>query len=137
MEIKFEWTPSMSVGNKIIDEQHKKLLEKINELLTSIEEEQENEVIGKIISFLGDYINEHLRYEEKYMAENFYPDLKDHRRIHGYFVEKYNDFENRFNENGYSLEMLQEVETFLGDWWVKHIGQEDKKYADYIRETKS
>jgi len=52
-------------------------------------------------------------------------------------AKKYNDFENRFNENGYSLEMLQEVETFLGDWWVKHIGQEDKKYADYIRETKS
>ncbi|MBU1558065.1 hemerythrin family protein [Patescibacteria group bacterium] len=136
MQIKFEWTPDISVGNEEIDDQHKKLLNKINELLEAIFNEKEKEVIGDTISFLGQYIKNHLVYEENYMKENMYPDLMGHQEIHQNFVDKYEEFETRFRENGTSDNMLHEVEAFLGDWWVRHIAIEDKKYFIFINENK-
>ncbi len=135
MEIKFEWTPEISVNDEIIDNQHKKLLAKVNELLSAILDKKDNAVIGEIISFLGEYAKEHLLYEEGYMLEHLYPDFEEHKKIHEHFVDKYQEFENRFKKVGYTDDMSREVESFLGNWWLHHIGHEDKKYADFIEEN--
>lgn len=135
MQIKFEWTPSISVNNEIIDSQHKELLKKINELLTAILEKRGQEIIEGIVRFLGEYIEGHLRYEEEYMEKHLYPELKEHKEIHNKFVERYNDFEEKIKLGIISVEMSHDVEVFLGEWWINHIGHEDKRYADFIKEN--
>jgi len=135
MQIKFEWTPEISVNDEVIDNQHKKLLRKINELLGAVSEGKGSEVIEDAINFLGDYIEEHLKYEEKYMEEHSFPELKEHKEIHNQFVKKYKEFKEKFKENNSSESLFLEIETFLGDWWLNHISVDDKKYAVFIKET--
>src|SRR3989338_344706 len=135
MQIKFEWTPEMSVNDETIDSQHRELLKQINILLDVIFEEKEINTLRETVDFLSKYIKNHLEYEEKYMEQHMFPEIREHTEIHHKFSEKYEGFKNRMEMSGQSREMFSEVETFLGDWWVHHIGHEDKKYAQFIKEN--
>ena len=134
MKYTFEWTPAISVGDAKIDGQHQKLLGQVNTLLSYIISEKNDAIITEAISFLDKYINDHLTYEEFYMEEHKYPGLEEHKKYHGDFIEKYLDFKNR-HDAGVSPESLAlEIEEYIGNWWLNHIGKEDHKYAEYIKE---
>jgi len=134
--MKFEWTQNISVNDEIIDNQHKKLLNQINLLLEAIIEEKSISIVKETISFLDSYISDHLKYEEEYMQKNFYPDTQKHAEIHGNFIKKYKEFKTNLDAAGPSKELLLEIQSFLGSWWIEHIGTEDKKYADFIKQNK-
>ncbi len=140
MEIK--WVPSMSVGEKTIDSQHKKLLDQINKLVGILSSLEVNMAqLRESIHFLYTYIEEHFSYEEGYMAKNKFPGLEKHKEIHQKFVQFYEDFQNELKEKtaskGFSsIEikgLLKKVNKYLGDWLVHHIKGVDQVYAKYIK----
>jgi len=132
MDIEFQWTEEMSVNNPTIDAQHKQLLKQVNILLDVILNQKNISIIKETVVFLDKYITGHLKYEEEYLAENMYPDLSEHQEIHKNFIKKYEELKESLEISGPTIEMFSEVETFLGEWWVNHIGTEDKKYAEFI-----
>ena len=135
MEIKFMWDQNMSVNDDIIDSQHKQLLNQINILLDVIFNEKDISVIKETVMFLDQYISGHLKYEEEYMTKHMYPEFSEHKKVHENFNEKYAEFKTRLETSGPTKEIFSEVETFLGNWWIHHIGHEDKKYAQFIKEN--
>lgn len=137
MYIKFKWTPSMSVNDTTIDEQHKRLLNQLNVLLRVVFERKNKEIIREAVAFLSEYIESHLRYEEDYLAEHSYPRLQEHKEAHHYFETKYEEFKVKLEEEGPTDKILLEIESFLGTWWIEHIGHEDKKYADLFKHENS
>jgi len=133
MKYLFEWTSDISVGNDKIDQQHQRLLGQVNILLSYIVSGEKNEIVIEAVSFLDRYINEHFTYEEQYMMEHKYPDIENHIKHHKDFIEHYNNFKKRLNA-GISKETLAlEIENYIGNWWLEHIGHEDKKYAEFIK----
>lgn len=135
MEIKFKWTSDISVNDEIIDAQHKELLNQINILLDAVFNEKDISIVKETVNFLENYIHGHLEYEEEYMERHFYPELSHHKEIHDKFNQRYTEFKNRLEISGPTKEMFSEVETFLGNWWIHHIGHEDRKYAEFIKEN--
>ena len=132
MAIHFEWTEDISVGNEIIDGQHKRLLDQINKILDEIFSGVDHEKVKEAIQFLDKYIQEHFTYEETYMTNINYPHLIEHKNLHHEFIQKYYKFKEDFN-TGINKELLmEEVESYIGLWWVNHIGKEDKKYQLYL-----
>jgi hemerythrin-like metal-binding protein len=132
MKYLFEWTPAISVGDKIIDTQHQKLLGEVNTLLSYIVAERDDQMISDAVAFLDRYISDHLSYEEKYMEEHNYPDIEAHKKLHKDFIEHYKFFHKQLDA-GVSRETLAtEIEQYIGNWWLDHIGKEDHKYAIYI-----
>src|SRR3989344_1006977 len=140
MEVK--WIPSMSVNEKTIDNQHKKLLaqiEKIIQIISSLEVNMS--VLRETIRFLYEYIKDHLSYEEGYMRKNNYPDIEKHKEIHRNFVQFYENFQKELKEkitSGYFSsieikELLEKVKEHLADWWINHISTIDQTYAKYIK----
>ena len=65
MQIKFEWTPEMSVNDETIDSQHRELLKQINILLDVIFEEKEINTLRETVDFLSKYIKNHLKFGEE------------------------------------------------------------------------
>lgn len=130
----FEWTPAMSVFDENIDNQHKTLLNQVNVLLSYILEDKNDQVIADAVSFLDRYIFEHLAYEEKYMEIHKYPDIENHKKYHQDFIEHYNDFKKKFDLGVKKETLALEIEQYIGNWWIEHIGKADKKYAIYIRD---
>jgi hemerythrin len=69
---KIEWDNSLSVGVDLIDEQHKTLLERLNDLSNAVEMSHGETETGKTLDFMVDYTDFHFSAEEKLMAEQGY-----------------------------------------------------------------
>ena len=77
----------MSVNHNILDEQHKKLFEKLNELLRAIVDGNADNMVQELVDFFENYMNKHLAYEEEYLKDIGYPYLQEHHEQHEIFVE--------------------------------------------------
>ena len=140
MEIK--WEPSMSVGEKTIDGQHRKLLAQTNNLVNIISSlDVDISQLRETIHFLYGYIQDHFSYEEGYMLENKYPGFAKHKEKHREFIDFYTAFQRKLRDRGASpnfssidvKELLEEARKYLSGWLIRHIKAVDQEYAKYIR----
>lgn len=134
MSIFFEWTPDISVGNDIIDSQHKKLLAQVNKIIKAMTFDSESIELKEVIGFFDEYINEHFSYEEEYMKEINYPHTEEHKIKHQDFINNYIKFKDKFNHNLEKEKIILDIENYIGKWWIEHIGKEDKKYQLFLEE---
>ena len=80
--MKAEFTSNLVTGNKTIDEQHKELISKINDLLDAVETSQGQATAMRMLNFLNDYVVYHFEAEENLQKEVGYPGLADHQKQH-------------------------------------------------------
>jgi len=125
-----EWSPVYSVKVKKVDEQHKKLVDLINQLHDAMKSGQGNTVTGIILQSLVDYTKTHFADEIRLMQANGYPDLARHQAEHDKFVKQVVEFQQKFQDGSAMLTMT--ILSFLKDWLVKHIQGEDKKYGPFL-----
>lgn len=128
MKIHFDWTEDMSVGESTIDAQHKKLLGQLNKVIDAMIFDTKSHEITEALKFFEEYVDEHLLYEEEYMKRRGYADIDNHKKKHDEFRATYADFKNKVASGVTPADVLMAMEVFLGQWWVEHIGHEDKKY---------
>ena len=70
-----KWSNSLLIGNEMIDNEHKMLVDLVNNLHTAILEDKADEVINSVLSSLHGYTKDHFSDEEKLMTSINYPDL--------------------------------------------------------------
>jgi hemerythrin len=127
-----QWSDEYSVQVAEIDQQHKKLVDLINELHQAMKEARGREVIGKILADLISYTKFHFSAEEKLMKNKNYPDFQNHKIEHENLTQKVLSFQEQYMDGKLSLPV--EVIQFLKDWLLKHIKGSDKKYTPYLLE---
>ncbi|MBT4135440.1 bacteriohemerythrin [archaeon] len=138
------WSSALSVGEKTIDSQHKKLIGQIEELEKNLKEDNSLPGVRKCIHFLDSYVKEHFTYEEAYMKKNKYSGLEEHKRIHNEFIKFYEEFKKELtlkltkvvDAKSFAKEHVKKVHEFLGNWIIEHIKGEDKKYCEEINPKK-
>ncbi len=128
----FDWNDSFSVNVVEFDQQHKKLVEMINDLGEAMKQGKGKDVLGKIINGLITYTETHFASEEKYFDQLNYPETATHKKEHKELAKKVADFEQGFEEGRIHLSM--EIMVFLKDWLVEHIQGTDKKYSSFFNE---
>ena len=129
----FEWSNDLSVGNPLIDDDHKKLIKMINNYHNAMQEGRGNEVIGKVLSNLSIYTAEHFKREEDEMRRINYSMSDEHRREHKQLLNDFEELQNELN-NG-KMMLASKMSKFLKDWWHIHISKSDKLLAAAIRNT--
>ncbi len=134
MEIKFLWTEDMTVHNDVLDMQHKQLFGKINELLEAIVNDTAHDVVDEMIHFFKDYMDQHFKYEERYLTENTYPDVEAHKQKHDVFVDKYYELKDKIQDGVDANKIVLDIENFMGSWLTQHILVEDQVYAKYFQD---
>ena len=77
-----KWTTDLELGLEQIDNQHKSLINIINELNIGIEYGQPNSVMIPIVEKIQDYANTHFKVEEEIFDNYSYPDRADHEADH-------------------------------------------------------
>ncbi|NDV23056.1 bacteriohemerythrin [Desulfovibrio sp. JC022] len=123
-----EWKDEYSIGNELIDEQHKSLFVMLNELAEAGPGEKEGAAYTCLSRMLK-YAQEHFRDEEKFMRDNGYPGLADHIKEHEGFIGQVEDYaEAVYN----TYVPFQDMLEYLNNWLVGHILNSDQKYMDYI-----
>ncbi len=134
MNIEFEWNPSLSVNDETLDNQHKQLLKQVNKLIKSVlDASPKTETIKEAFTFLDAYIEYHFQEEEYYMKKHEYPDIVAHIALHDGFSKRYKELKAKIVTQNFEELNPIDLEIQLARWWVDHIGNADKQYAEYIR----
>lgn len=128
----FDWKDSFSVNVKTVDDQHKMLIQTLNELHEAMLTRQAKEVISGILKSLADYTKVHFTYEEELLKRHNYPDLPLQKKEHEAFVGKLGEFVTKYKEGHLMLSL--EVMNFLKDWLKNHILGLDQKYSSFLNE---
>lgn len=127
-----EWTTSLSLGIKSLDEQHQELLRIANLLLFAIEKDQSEDAIVELLTRLREYTVFHFTAEEEFMAEIGYPGRGEHTQRHADLKQKVKNFQqSRFHREEVTL---LEIRHLLSDWLLNHILDYDLRIAKFLNE---
>lgn len=139
-----EWSNALRVGVKEIDDQHKRLIEMLNELNDAIHGDWGREARKDIIDRLIEYTREHFATEENVMSISGYPDIETHKKQHENlivmvknYVKKYEQDPNASNYDLLFYAASYDLLFFLRRWLIEHIIKNDKALGDYLVKTGS
>ena len=127
------WDDSFSVKVVEIDDQHKKLVQFINDLNDAMKQGKGKEIIGKVLDELINYTAVHFKTEEKYFDQFNYPETITHKLEHSNLVKKVVEFRTEFQNGRQSMTI--DVLNFLVSWLKNHILVEDMKYSIFFNQN--
>ncbi len=124
-----EWLDSYSVGVEELDEDHKTLIKLANALLIEDTRKRGKDIVGEIIVELIEYIKTHFHKEETLMKSTGYPNFPEHKKKHDALIDEVFHFNDQYINR--ELDIVN-ISTFLLDWVITHIQQEDKEYTEHM-----
>ena len=125
------WNKKHSVGVEALDNQHKTLVDILNELHAASIQGRVQEVAGALIRKLVTLAGEHFAAEEKLMESIQFPGLANHRARHKELTGKVAEFVTRQQKGDKTV--YTQLLYFVRDWLTKHMQNEDQEYAAYLR----
>jgi len=126
------WSDSFSVNVKAMDDQHRKLVQLINELNDAMKLGKSKDIMENILKGLVDYTLTHFSSEEDLMKTNNYPGFSNQKKEHEALVKQVADYQNKYHSGQMVLGV--EVMNFLKDWLINHISGSDKKYGPFLNQ---
>lgn len=129
----FFWSDNLSVGNRFIDKDHRRLIALLNTVYDAMNQGKGPDVVGEVLDELVQYTQKHFKREEKVMQTIHYAGYAEHKEEHDKLTAKALDMQRKFvsGETKLSVDLLQ----FLFDWLFDHILKIDTKLAQAIREA--
>ncbi|MBL3599036.1 MAG: bacteriohemerythrin [gamma proteobacterium endosymbiont of Lamellibrachia anaximandri] len=125
-----EWSESMSVGNPLIDQDHKIIIKLINQLHHHVGAEEDRKALASALNTLIDYTLYHFSREERVMMACKYPSFEAHKRQHEKLIEQVVDTAHRFFEKKEDI-VQDELLDFLKSWLINHILKQDMGFFPY------
>lgn len=129
-ESEIVWTPSLSVGVKLIDDQHKLLFEKINKLFKEVRSGANDELVMDALNFLDEYTKTHFGDEERYMQSINYDRYDIQKSMHTGFIGELEKLKKAYIKSGRNPTVILNANKLIVDWLTKHISFEDKKIGN-------
>lgn len=126
-----KWVPEYNTGIDVIDDQHRRILDYINEI-DAIDVNTDRERVKQILENIIDYTQSHFTFEESLQEEAGYKYRVPHKRVHDLFIKKIESYRDRF-ELGHSIEA--ELHEVLSKWLINHIQHDDADYVGAVKEN--
>jgi len=125
------WNDSLLIGVKLIDEQHRELIRRMDKLVEACRRGEGQSEVGRTIKFVVSYVQEHFKAEEELQALYAYPDRVPHKKLHDHFIEETIKLMHELKE-GHGADFTEHVRKMLIGWFLMHINNEDKKLGAHI-----
>lgn len=125
-----QWKEDYSVGIKVLDDDHKKLINLLNQFKTAYDYHTSDDFEQQALKSLIDYTKFHFKREEELLQLHNYPDYEEHKKQHELMIAEVESFIDKYNQQGH--EALDEVSDFLTAWLVNHINGTDKQYSGFL-----
>ena len=124
---------SLITGNATIDEQHKALIQKISDLVTTCENGDGKVKAIKLLDYLEEYTNFHFSAEEELQQKAGYPDFDNHHAKHEEFKSTIKELYEYLDDlEGPNEDFVEKVKDQVIDWLFRHIKSADRSVAEYI-----
>lgn len=127
---KIEWNEQFDTGIDVIDQQHRRIVEYINQLDDLRLKDNSRDEIAMLINNLVDYTMTHFAFEESLQEEANYPYIAAHKKVHDQFRERVAEYQARFNKGENVTRLLN---SMLVTWLLNHIKRDDADFAEVVR----
>jgi hemerythrin-like metal-binding protein len=130
---RIKWSNNLALGIPLIDQQHRELINQINELIDAIRTGKGQKKIKTVLIFLEDYVVRHFSDEEALMQEYKYPGYPAHKSLHLKFIEALKTLKEELRDKqDRGLYLVFRLQTLVMDWFVNHIVKADKQYGIFL-----
>jgi diguanylate cyclase (GGDEF)-like protein/hemerythrin-like metal-binding protein/PAS domain S-box-containing protein len=129
----FPWNTKFETGIAIVDEQHHRLVDLLNKLVSRLAYEADSQELNQVFEELNDYTLMHFKTEEgvwkKYLPED---ELSiEHEMTHRDFVTEVGILRGKRDFLA-SEKVIEEIVLFLTHWLAFHILEADKHLAKIV-----
>jgi hemerythrin len=125
------WTADLNTGIDVIDNQHKRIVNYINQLEDTVTQCNQRS-IGAILDELMDYTLSHFTFEESLQEEAGYKFAKPHKAVHEMFAKRVSTYHQRHKAGE---DVGAQLYGMLGTWLVHHIKRDDMAYVAEVGKT--
>jgi hemerythrin len=128
------WTSELSVGVKMLDNDHKRMAILINDLHEGLMAGRDSKALERIFDELVDYTRLHFAHEEQLLAEAGYSGAPAHKKEHEQRVDQVLKLQARFLCAAESADYLEVLDQ-LKDWLFQHTQGPDKDFVEHLKTT--
>jgi hemerythrin len=125
-----QWSDALSVKIDEIDDQHKVLVELINEMHDAIHAHHSSDKVRDVLGQLADYTKIHFAVEESLMRILDYPQYEQHKAQHAELIHSVVDLQGKVDAGKTTIGF--ELMHFLKVWLTRHIMESDQEYAQFF-----
>ncbi|MFL5262279.1 MAG: bacteriohemerythrin [Anaeromyxobacteraceae bacterium] len=122
------WTPTLSVGLKEIDDQHKEWFRRAGAFVDGIDHRTAEET-SALLNYLRSYSQMHFAAEESLMRDLKYPGYLGHKAQHERFIR---DIEKLSAQHRRADLEPMRVAALLGCWMTDHVSLTDQQLALFV-----
>lgn len=126
----FEWADDLVIDDGALDEDHKQLIELVNELHTATSLGQGQDVVGDVMDRLVTYTEQHFSREEHIMATARYARLDEHKQLHQKLIDQLHALQAKYRDG--SITTAAQLSTLLRDWLSLHIRRNDRELRNVL-----
>jgi hemerythrin len=127
------WSSTFECGIKIIDDQHKNLVNLVNDMFSHVtgNDAQERAYLNKVLLEAVKYIRVHFSTEEKILTATKFAGYLEHKKAHEDFIVAVAD--NAKSMTAGKRLTLVGLSRFLKNWILSHVAVMDKQYFEYFK----
>ncbi len=125
------WTNDLDTGIDVIDEQHRQIVDYINQLHDAKLARNRN-AIAKVIDDTVEYTVSHFGFEEALIEDAGYAFVRPHKRVHELFIRRVSEYKQRFERGE---DVVDELHDLLSRWLFSHIRNDDAAYVPAVKSS--
>jgi len=126
------WKKELATGNEEIDNQHKELFRRFNNLQSACKQGRGLDELSNLLTFLGEYVRSHFALEEQLQIDHDYPGYLKHKEQHDDFIHNFKELEDQLNTKGTTSTLLMQTNYVLVNWLTRHFIWTDKELASFL-----
>lgn len=126
-----QWREQLSVGNDLIDTDHQRLIDIINQTNASLQSMSRAGLL-KALAELDKYSRVHFTLEEKIAQAVGFPDLVQLHDSHRLLLENLRQIAQQLGEQ-WDKAAADHFGQFLRDWLINHVIKEDMLLKPYLK----
>lgn len=123
------WTRDLSTGIAVLDNQHRRIVEYINQLGAAIKQ-RDRAVVGVVLNELVDYTISHFAFEESLQEEAGYLYAKPHKAVHEVFIKRVAKLQEKHDAGE---DVAVQLHSMLSTWLIHHIKRDDMAYVTEVK----
>jgi hemerythrin len=128
-----QWDLTMSTGIDAVDNQHKQLINWLNDLLAAMSMGRGRPEIQPLLVKLGGYAVTHFGYEEDCMTKYKCPVAAQNAAAHQDFIATFASFSDEYDRDGATAHLVVRMESELMRWLVNHIKRTDTQLLPCVK----
>lgn len=126
----------LSIDNGVIDDDHRHLVELINNFIIGTAENVDNVYLVKTLSALSEYTVNHFAREETLQKSVGFPFANAHHQAHQNLISTLGGFQNILNSRTDVANVRAELCAMLKSWLLDHVGEQDARMRPYVEEMR-